>query len=149
MVERGARRWNIDLRLFHALVCLWMAIHRLRWYSFPCSQSLLTSRVFQEATMGITCSARTLAIICLWMFQSSIMSGTCICLVLASRSVARGGSVAGSPKVHDCDCLIRLHAMTALLDFTRCSPSCSSYIRRTFVRLSCTYNQLTHSLQHN
>jgi len=55
--------------------------------------------------------------------------------------------VAGSPKVHDRDCLIRLHAMTALLDFTRCSPSCSSYIRRTFVRLSCTYNQLTHSLQ--
>ena len=55
--------------------------------------------------------------------------------------------VAGSPKVHDRDCLIRLHAMTALLDFTRCSPSCSSYIRRTFVHLSCTYNQLTHSLQ--
>jgi hypothetical protein len=38
--------------------------------------------------------------------------------------------------------------MTVLLDFTRCSPSCSSYIRRTFVRLSCTYNQLTHSHQH-
>jgi hypothetical protein len=56
-------------------------------------------------------------------------------------------TVAGSPKVHDRDCLIRLHTMTALLDFTRCSPSCSSYIRRTFVRLSCTYNQLTHSLQ--
>jgi hypothetical protein len=69
------------------------------------------------------------------------------CLVLASRSVARGGSVAGSPKVHDRGCLIRLHTMTALLDFTRCSPSCSSYIRRTFVRLSCTYNQLTHSHQ--
>jgi len=98
--------------------------------------------------MGITCSARTLAIICLWMFQSSIMSGTRICLVLASRSVARGGSVAGSPKVHDRDCLIRLHTMTAFLDFTQCSPSCSSYIRRTFVRLSCTYNQLTHSHQH-
>jgi len=55
--------------------------------------------------------------------------------------------VAGSPKVHDRDCLIRLHTITALLDFTRCSPSCSSYLRRTFVRLSCTYNQLTHSLQ--
>jgi len=85
----------------------------------------------------------------LWMFQSLIMSGTRICLVLASRSVARGGSVAGSPKVHDRDCLIRLHTMTVLLDFTRCSPSCSSYLRRTFVRLSCTYNQLTHSLQHH
>jgi len=55
--------------------------------------------------------------------------------------------VAGSPKVHDRDCLIRLHTMTALLDFTRCSPSCSSYLRRTFVHLSCTYNQLTHSHQ--
>jgi len=77
----------------------------------------------------------------------SIMFGTRICLVLASRSVARGGSVAGSPKVNDRDCLIRLHAMTALLDFTRCSPSCSSYIRRTFVRLCCTYNKLTHSHQ--
>ena len=56
-------------------------------------------------------------------------------------------SVARSPKVHERDCLIRLHAMTALLDFTQCSPSCSSYIRRTFVRLSCTYNQLVHSVQ--
>jgi hypothetical protein len=73
------------------------------------TQSLLTSRVFEEATMGITCSARTLAII--WMFQSSIMSGTRICLVLASRSVARGGSVAGSPKVQ---CMV----VTASLDFT-------------------------------
>jgi hypothetical protein len=35
----------------------------------------------------------------------------------------------------------------SILDFTRCSPSCSSYLRRTFVRLSCTYNQLTHSHQ--
>jgi hypothetical protein len=78
----------------------------------------------------------------------SIMFGTRICLVLASRSIARGGSVAGSPKVHGGDCPIRLHTITVLLDFTRCSPSCSSYIRRTFVRLSCTYNQLTHSHQH-
>jgi hypothetical protein len=38
--------------------------------------------------------------------------------------------------------------MTVLLDFTRCSPSCSLYLRRTFVRLSCTYNQLTHSHRH-
>ena len=29
------------------------------------TQSPLTSRVFEEATMGITCSAHTLAIICL------------------------------------------------------------------------------------
>jgi len=108
------------------------------------TQSLLTSRVFKEATMGITCSARTLSFVYL---DVSIMFGTRICLVLTSRSITRGGSVAGSPKVHDRDCLIRLHTMTALLDFTRCSPSCSSYIRRTFVRLSCTYNQLTHSLQ--
>jgi len=77
----------------------------------------------------------------------SIMFGTRICLVLASRSIARGGSVAGSPKVHGGDCLIRLHTMTVLLDFTQCSPSCSSYIRRTFVHLSCTYNQLAHSHQ--
>jgi len=56
--------------------------------------------------------------------------------------------VAGSPKVHGRDCLFRLHTMTVFLDFTRCSPSCSSYLRRTFVYLSCTYNQLTHSHQH-
>jgi len=55
--------------------------------------------------------------------------------------------VAGSPTVHECACLIGLHAVPALLDFTRCSPSCSSYLRRTFFRLSCTYNQLTHSHQ--
>jgi len=65
--------------------------------------------------------------ICLLSFvrmDVSIMLGTRISFVLASRSVARGGSVggspnvAGSPKVHDRDCLIRLHAMTVLLDFT-------------------------------
>jgi len=78
----------------------------------------------------------------------SIMFGTRICLVLASQSIATGGSVAGSPKVHGGNCLIRFHTITILLDFTRCSPSCSSYIRHTFVHLSCTYNQLTHSLQH-
>jgi len=77
-----------------------------------------------------------------------IMLGTRICLVLASQSIARGGSVAGSPKVHGRDYLFRLHTMTVHLDFTRCSPSCSSYLRRTFVRLSCTYNQLTLSHQH-
>jgi hypothetical protein len=61
------------------------------------TQSFLTSRVFKEVTMRITCSTHMLAIICLWMFQSSIMAGTRICLVHASRSVARGGSVAGQP----------------------------------------------------
>jgi hypothetical protein len=92
--------------------------------------------------MGITCSARTLAIICFnHVWYSHLFD-------LASRSIARGGSVAGSPKVHGGDCLITLHTMTVLLDFTRCSPSSSSYIRPTFVCLSCTYNQLTHSHQH-
>ena len=57
--------------------------------------------------------------------------------------------VAGSPKVQ---CMVVTVSLDftpwlSILDFTRCSPSCSSYLRRTFVRLSCTYNQLTHSHQ--
>jgi len=125
-----------------------MAIHRLRWYSFPCSHSHFSQAGFLRRQLWESLAAHVCLIsFVLWMFQCSIMLGTRICLVLASRSIARGGSVAGSPKVHGGDCLIRLHTMTVLLDFTRCSPSCSSYIRRTFVRLSCTYNQLTHSHQ--
>ena len=137
---------EIDLRLFHAFVCLWMAIHRLRWYSFPCSHSHFSRAGFLRRLLWELHAAHVRLLSFVYL-DVSIMFGTRICLVLASRSIARGGSVAGSPKVHGGDCLIRLHTMTVLLDFTRCSPSCSSYIRRTFVRLSCTYNQLTHSHQ--
>jgi len=75
------------------------------------------------------------------------MFGTRIGLVLASQSTARGGSVAGGPKDHGSDSHMRLHTMTVLLEFTRCSPTCLSYIIHSLVCLSFSYNQLTHSLQ--
>jgi len=101
------------LRLFDAFVCLWMAIHRLRWYSFPCSHSHFSRAGFLRRLLWELHAAHVRLLSFVYL-DVSIMFGTRICLVLASRSVARGGSVAGSPKVHDRDCLIRLHAMTVL-----------------------------------
>jgi hypothetical protein len=92
----------------------------------------------------------------IWYFQESFTLGFCVgilarwpssCFSILRPYSQAVGSVAGSPKVHNHDCLIRLHTMTSLLDFTRCSPSCSSYLRRSFVCLSCAYHQLTYSLQ--
>jgi len=136
---------EIDLRLFPALfVCLWMAIDRLRWYAFPCSHSHFSQAGLLRKLLWELHAAHVRLLLFVYL-DVSIMFGTLNCLVLASRSIARGGRVTGSPKVHDRDCLIRLHTMTALLDFTRCSPSCSSYLRRSFVRLSCTsINSLIH-----
>jgi hypothetical protein len=39
-------------RLFLAFVCLWMPIHRLRWYSFPCSHSHFSRAGFLRRLYG-------------------------------------------------------------------------------------------------
>jgi len=74
---------------------------------------------------------------------------TVVELVLASRSVARGWSVAWNPKVQDHDCVIWLHTITAHLHFIRCSPSHSSYFRCIFLHLFGTNNQRIHSNQYS
>jgi len=64
MVELGARRWNI---VFKIVSCIWLFMDghpqaTVVLFSLL-TQSRLTTRVFKEATMGITGSACTLGII--------------------------------------------------------------------------------------
>ena len=92
MVAMGTRGWNIDLRLFYAFVVYGWPSTGYSGTLFPAhshfSQAECLRRLLWES---LAAHVRLLSFVYI---NVSIMLGSRICLVLASRSIARGGSVA-------------------------------------------------------